>query len=140
MLSGLTMTLLPDMFKSLYVLLPPLKDLENDPVSEIIIVDVFAFRVNPVVVTIPHGFPLVPFAVQVPDPMVKVLVLELLLLKNPVVTFLLFALSVPLLRVRALVDPRVKLSCRVKVPPNMFTFILLVKVFPDEVKVKELLP
>ena len=74
------------------------------------IVEVFWLRVRFVAVLVFQTVP-VPLKVQVPDPMVRVLVLELAEEKTPVETFLLLALKVPAVWVNVAVLPRVTLSC-----------------------------
>ena len=78
-------------------------------VSVILMVEVFAFKVRPVIVPVSQIVP-VPLSVHVPLPMVRVRVLELVEENLPAVIFLLLASNVPLVRVTVLVLLVIRLS------------------------------
>jgi len=82
-----------------------------EELSVVLRVAVVAVRVNPVMVDVSQTVPVV-FSIQVPLPMVRVLVLLLAEENIPAVTFLLLASNVPLVRVKVLlvVVPISKLS------------------------------
>lgn len=88
-------------------------------VSVNLMVEVLAFKVRFVVVAVVQvGAGLCAVViVHVPEPMVIVLLLELLESQLPKVRLLLFASKVPLFKVAPAVT--VKLSCSVKVPPTI---------------------
>ena len=103
--------------------------------SVVFIVAVLALSVKLVLVAVVQTVP-VPLSVQVPLPIVIVRVLELLELNNPVVKFLPLASKVPLLSWKVLVEPVVKASCKVNVPPGASMVMFLSHVRPAFVSVK----
>ena len=100
------------------------------PSLSVRLVDVAVFQIVP-------AFPV---KVQVPVPIVIVRVFELVEENNPVVKLKLLALKVPFVKVKVLVAPEAKASCKVRVPPGAFIVMSLAQVKPAEVKVKVLLP
>lgn len=86
--------------------------------SVIFIFAVSLLNVRFVVVAVDQTVP-TPTNVHNPDPMVRVRVFELLLLNKPVVTFLLFASSVPFDKVSVSPFAIVKSSPNVTVVPNV---------------------
>lgn len=85
--------------------------------------------------------------IHVPEPMVSVLVFELLEENDAHVTSKSFASNVPLVRVNVLVEPSVRSSASWNVPPTPLQFIgrsivteLLVIVFVPEVAVRFMVP
>jgi hypothetical protein len=89
------------------------------------IVDVLGTIVRPVVVVVSHAVAPAPDIVQNPVPILSVLVLVLLELKNAVVTLKFAAVNVPSVRVSVEVEPSVIAPARVTVIPAPLIVTLL---------------
>ena len=89
-----------------------------------VIVDVLALSVIPVVVAVFHAVAPEPEIVQVPLPMFKVRVLLLLEEKRPAVTLKFAAVKVPWVRVSVLDVPNVIASASVTVMPEPLIVVL----------------
>ena len=90
-------------------------------------------RVSPVPIVVPQTILLLAVIVQIPEPIVRVRVFELLEEKYPIVTFLPLASNVPLVRIIARVDPVVRSSASCHIPPTPSNVIGLSRAIPLEV-------